>query len=64
MKIRLLVIGLFFVAILFGQSDTTKKEYKNTAIKESKTEKYDKIEQKLWEQNREMDKLNKNDTIK
>ena len=63
MKIRLLVIGLFFVAILFGQSDTTSK-HKNTAIKESKTEKYDKIEQKLWEQNREMDKLNKNDTIK
>jgi len=58
MKIKLIVIGLFFVAVLFGQSDTTKRE------KESKTEKYDKIEKKLWDQNRQMDELNKNDTIK
>jgi len=58
MKIKLIVIGLFFVAVLFGQSDTTKRE------KESKTERYDKIEKKLWDQNRQMDKLNKNDTIK
>ena len=58
MKIKLIVIGLFFVAVLFGQSDTTKRE------KESKTERYDKIEKKLWDQNRQMDKLNKNDTIR
>ena len=62
MKIKLIVIGLFFVAVLFGQSDTTKRE--KAPEKESKTEKYDKIEKKLWEQNRQMDKLNKNDTIK
>lgn len=66
MKIRnwfILIIFCIAVGFAFAQSDTT-KAYKNTAVKESKTKKYDDIEQKLWEQNRAMDKLNKSDTIK
>jgi len=62
-KITIIII-LIFGALLFSQEQDTTKAYKNTAIKESETKKIDAIEKKLWDQNRQMDKLNKKDTIK
>ena len=55
------VVGLY----LLGQTvDTTKTEKTNTAVKKKMADKYNDVQQKLWEQNRKVDKIIKKDSIK
>ena len=54
------VVGLY----LLGQTvDTTKTDKANTAVKKKMTDKYNKVQQQLWEQNRKVDKIIKKDSI-
>ena len=55
------VIGLY----LLGQNaDSTKTEKTNTAVKKKMADKYNEVQQQLWEQNRKIDKIIKKDSIK
>ena len=62
-KLLFLIICILSI-YLFGQtSDTSEVKKENTAVKKERKDKYFTVQQKLWEQNRKMDKILK-DTVK